>query len=74
MPDAVQTYVESNDLRRVQRIQNDIINLYRRDISKYAGSRARVVRRVFDLVPAELNTQSKRFIASHIEVFMLRES
>ena len=67
MPDAVQAYVESNDLRRVQRIQNDIINLYRRDISKYAGSRACVVRRVFDLVPAELNTQSKRFIASHIE-------
>lgn len=67
MPDAVQAYVDSHDAQRVQRVQGDIINLYRHDISKYAGERARVVRRIFDLIPAELNSQSKRFSFSHVE-------
>ena len=42
-------------------------DMYRYDISKYAGGRARTVRRIFDLIPAELNTQSKRFVISHVE-------
>lgn len=67
MPDAVQTYLNTTDIQAVQRVQTDILNLYRLDISKYAANRARIVRRVFDLIPAELNSQGKRFIVSHIE-------
>lgn len=67
MPDVVQAYVDSHDAQRVQRVQGDIVNLYRRDISQCAGDRARVVRRIFDLIPAELNTQGKRFSFAHVE-------
>ena len=67
MPAAVQTFVDTTDIQAVRRVQSDILHLYRLDISKYAGDRARVVRRVFDLIPAELNSQSKRFVISHIE-------
>ena len=67
MPDAVSGFTGHADMQLVQRVQGDILNLYRYDISKYAGDRARVVRRVFDLIPAELNTQGKRFVISHIE-------
>lgn len=67
MPDAVQAFAVSKNLQDVRSIQNDIVNLYRYDISKYAGKRARTVRRVFDLIPAELNTQGKRFALAHIE-------
>lgn len=35
MPDAVRQYLETNNLQTVIRIQRDIINLYKRDISKY---------------------------------------
>lgn len=67
MPDAVQAYCRSSNLQQVRSLQGDIANLYRYDISKYAGSRVRTVRRIFDLIPAELNTQGKRFALSHIE-------
>lgn len=67
MPDVVQTFLESHNMQQVRARQTDIINLYRLDISKYAGPRARVVRKIFDLIPAELNTQSKRFAFSHVE-------
>lgn len=67
MPDAVSAFVDEGNLQRVMAVQADILNLYRRDISKYAGGQARTVRRIFDLVPSELATQSKRFTLSHIE-------
>lgn len=66
MPNAVQTYVDTHDLQAVRSRQSEIVDLYRYDISKYAGSEARAVRRIFDLVPAELNSQSKRFKIGHI--------
>ena len=67
MPDAVASFTASNNIQAVQRAQGDIVDMYRYDISKYAGDRARIVRRIFDLIPAELNTQGKRFIVSHVE-------
>lgn len=67
MPDAVQAFVDSNNMQTVRHLQEGVLELYRRDISKYAGARARTVRRIYDLVPSELNTQSKRFAIGHIE-------
>lgn len=67
MPDAVQALLQSHNVQEVRARQRDITDLYRLDISKYAGGRARTVRRILDLIPAELNTQSKRFAFGHIE-------
>lgn len=67
MPDAVAAFTASNNIQAVQRAQGDIVDMYRYDISKYAGDRARIVRKIFDLIPAELNTQGKRFIVSHVK-------
>lgn len=67
MPDAVQAFADTGDLQRARALQVDIVNLLRRDISRYAGARERQVRSIFDLIPAELNTQGKRFALAHIE-------
>lgn len=67
MPDAVSSLLQTHNMQEVRARQRDITDLYRLDISKYAGDRARTVRRIFDLIPAELNTQSKRFAFGHIE-------
>ena len=37
MPAVVQTYVDSNDIRAVQRKQKEILDLYKWDISQYDG-------------------------------------
>lgn len=67
MPDVVSSLLQTYNIQEVRARQRDIADLYRLDISKYAGNRARTVRRIFDLIPAELNTQSKRFAFGHIE-------
>lgn len=67
MPDVVQAYCNSNNLQQVRMLQESIINLYRQDISKYAKEQARTVRKIFDLIPQELNSQGKRFALAHIE-------
>lgn len=67
MPDAVNALSQAGNIQEVRARQGDITVLYRLDICKYAGEWARTVRRIFDLIPAELNTQSKRFAFGHIE-------
>ena len=39
MPAAVQKYLDTNNLRDVANLQRDIVQLYRRDISKYDPDR-----------------------------------
>ncbi len=62
MPQAVSEFVDSQNIASVRRRQNDIIELYRYDISKYAKENRRLaIREIFDQMPSQLNSQSKRF-------------
>lgn len=67
MPDAVNALSQTSNMQEVRARQGDITALHRLDISKYAGNRARTVRRIFDLIPVELDTQPKRFAFGHTE-------
>jgi predicted AAA+ superfamily ATPase len=67
MPDPVQAFVQTDNITQVRLLQEAIVSQYRYDISKYAGSRARVVRRIFDLMPSEISGQDKRFVVGDIE-------
>lgn len=67
MPDAVAAYLAGGDVRAARRVQENIIARYREDISKYARGRERVIKRIFDLIPSELSSQTKRFVVSSIE-------
>lgn len=63
MPAVVSRYLESNNLREVLGIQQDIIKLYRRDISQYAPDKNKLlIKEIFNLIPPELNAKNKRFI------------
>ena len=63
MPAVVSRYLESNNLREVLDIQQDIIKLYRRDISQYAPDKNKLlIKEIFNLIPPELNAKNKRFI------------
>lgn len=67
MPQAVQAYVDSKNLQEVRRIQGGIVEYYRNDITRYCDPRdALFVKRVFDLIPAQLNQQNKRFVATSV--------
>jgi uncharacterized protein len=67
MPDAVNAFISSDDVSAARTAQEAIVGQYRWDISKYAASRARVVRRIFDLMPSEISMQDKRFVVRDVE-------
>lgn len=61
MPAAVMAYKENNNLQDVMASQREIIRLYKKDISQYDEKRRLKIKEVFDLIPSELNSKSKRF-------------
>ncbi|MBQ6454672.1 MAG: ATP-binding protein [Eggerthellaceae bacterium] len=66
MPEPVNVFVRTDSVPETRLQQEAIVGQYRLDISKYARSRARVVRRIFDLMPEEISRQDKRFKAGSI--------
>lgn len=62
MPEAVQKYVDTHNLREVQDSQRQIIRQYREDISKYDKDNKLYIQEVFNRIPSELNSKNKRFI------------
>ena len=67
MPAAVSEFIGSKDMGAVQSVQGDIIRLYREDISRYAPEYGRlVIRDLFDMLPSQLNSQSKRFAFANV--------
>lgn len=62
MPQVVQTYVDTHDIGRVIENQQDILELYRLDIARYAeGSDRMKIKAIFDSIPAQLNDKNRRF-------------
>lgn len=66
MPAVVSRYLETNNLRHVVEEQNNIVELYRQDISKYDFQNKLYIKEIFDLIPSELNNQNKRFILKNL--------
>ncbi len=67
MPAVVQSYADNKNLIEVNRIQKNILDLYRLDISKYApdGDKNKI-RNVFDSIPSELDSKNNRFKMSSL--------
>ena len=66
MPAAVMSYKENNNLQDVMASQREIISLYKKDISQYDEKRSLKIKEVFDMIPSELNSKSKRFFIKDI--------
>lgn len=63
MPDAVKKYIETKDIREVDKIQKDIVELYKEDFSQYEREDKKLkLRSIYEIVPAELNKQNKKFV------------
>lgn len=67
MPDAVNSYLESGNIRSVRQIQSEIHEYYSADASKYDEQRKLMIRRIYDMIPSNLENKKKRVIAQYIE-------
>ena len=67
LPDAVNAYLETKNIQAVREIQNEIHDYYAADASKYDAERKLKIRRVYDLIPSNMENKKKRVIARNIE-------
>lgn len=68
MPEVVQTYVNTHDIAKVVSIQNEIVELYRLDISQYAQNSDKIkIQAIFDSIPSQLNQKNRRFIVTKLK-------
>lgn len=68
MPDAVSSFAENHNLNLVYGIHRDIVDLYKMDFTKYEAEDKRLqLINVYDLIPAELLKQNRRYIVSDIK-------
>lgn len=63
MPDAVKIYIATKDIREVDKVQRDIVALYKEDFSQYESEDKKLkLISIYDIIPAELNKQNKKFV------------
>lgn len=67
LPDAVNSYLETKNIQAVRDIQKEIRDYYAADASKYDAEKKLKIRRVYDLIPSNMENKKKRVIAQSIE-------
>lgn len=68
MPEVVDTYVRTGDLRRVRRVQKRILGGYEKDFSKHApADQVPKIHAVWESVPAQLAKENKKFMYSALK-------
>lgn len=67
LPDAVNTYLAEKNIQLVRSIQSEIHDYYAADASKYDVDKKLKIRRVYDLIPSNMENRKKRVVAQSIE-------
>lgn len=67
MPDAVNAYLETKNIQIVRNIQSEIHEYYATDASKYDVVNKLKIRRIYDLIPSNMENKKKRIIVQSIE-------
>lgn len=67
MPDAVNSYLAEKNIQAVREIQSEIHDYYSADASKYDTEKKLKIRKVYELIPSNMENKKKRVVAQNIE-------
>lgn len=67
LPDAVNAYLETKNIQAVRDIQDEIHDYYAADASKYDDEMKLKIRRIYDLIPSNMENKKKRVVVQNIE-------
>ena len=67
MPQAVEMFVNTHDLGKVDAVKRDILALYRADIHKFGGALRHKILATFNSIPGELSKHEKKFVLADVE-------
>lgn len=68
MPDAVNAYLDTQNIVRVRDVQDNIRSMYADDASKYEKEHSKklLIRRIYEMVPSQMENKKKRIVAQDI--------
>lgn len=67
LPEAINSYLADRNMLRVRQIHRDIHNLYRIDASQYDDEHKLIIRKIYNLIPSNLENKKKRVVYKNIE-------
>lgn len=67
LPEAVNSYIQNQNIVLVREIQNEIREYYAADASKYDEENKLKIRRIYDMLPSNMENKKKRLVAKNIE-------
>ncbi|GHU63205.1 ATPase AAA [Bacteroidia bacterium] len=67
LPDAVNTYLETKNVMRVRDLQTEIQHYYAIDASKYDAENRLKIRKIYEMIPSNLENKKKRVVIKDIE-------
>lgn len=67
LPQAVNAYLDSQNIYRVRKIHEEIFSLYKEDASQYSMQEKLHIRRIYDLIPSYMENRKKRLHFNDVE-------
>ncbi len=68
MPEAVQTWLDTKDIEKVEKVQDTILNSYELDFAKHAPlSDTPKLSLIWDYIPRALSRENSKFIYGHVK-------
>ena len=67
LPEAVNKYLADRNMVRVRAVHKTIHELYRIDASQYDEEHKLIIRRIYDMIPSNLENKKKRVVYNKIE-------
>ena len=67
LPEAINKFLENRNLAHVRKVHRNIHNLYRIDASQYDTEKKLLIRKIYDMIPSNMENKKKRIIVKHVE-------
>lgn len=67
LPEAINKFLPARNIREVRKVHQFNYELYRTDASKYDEERKLKIRRIYDMLPSQLENKKKRIVYQNIE-------
>lgn len=67
LPDAVNTFIETSNIVAVRAVHDEIYELYKGDASQYDNENSLKIKRIYEMIPSNMENKKKRLYYSEIE-------
>lgn len=67
LPESINKFLENRNMTHVRQVQRDIHTLYRIDASQYDANKKLAIRKIYDMIPSNMENKKKRIVIKHVE-------